>query len=214
MKGQKNKDIFTKAKALALLSFLGDFWKLLLFFIAIIGFLSLYRKLPIETVLILLVVFLIIMLLFRSYAIEQALKRIEKILGQKFPLPPSKEAVGSPGYIMSKCVSATVIKENPRDGDVEIWVSCKQKIMTTDGCPPNCPKYEEPPKPTGQGAFGGMVLGGIIGLVGGPAGVILGGLLGGLVGHGLESSVSIPSVEKTLTKWRNLDQKPILHVEE
>ncbi len=212
MKEKKNKDITTKA--LILFRFLGDFRKLLLEFVVILTVLWLFTKPPIETVLVILAILLVTILLFRSYVIEGALERIEKILEQKFPLLPLQEAVGSPGYIMSTCKWATLIKENPRDGDVEIWVSCKQKIMTTDGCPANCQRYEVPPKSTGQGALGAMVLGGIIGLAGGAAGVILGGLLGGLVGHGLESSASIPPVEKILSKWKNLGKNPIVHVKE
>jgi len=47
-------------------------------------------------------------------------------------------------------------------------------------------KEEEEVITTGGGAFLGMAVGGLIGLIGGPIGVIIGGLIGALVGNQLE----------------------------
>ena len=46
----------------------------------------------------------------------------------------------------------------------------------------------QPPelKPTGGGAFAGMIVGGAIGSIGGPVGVIIGGVLGALLGNQAE----------------------------
>lgn len=41
-------------------------------------------------------------------------------------------------------------------------------------------------KPSGAGAFGGLVVGGAIGLPFGPMGVLIGGLLGAVVGNQIE----------------------------
>jgi len=41
-------------------------------------------------------------------------------------------------------------------------------------------------KTSGAGAFGGMVIGGLLGLVLGPAGVVIGGLIGAAIGDQIE----------------------------
>ncbi len=47
--------------------------------------------------------------------------------------------------------------------------------------------FEHPEEPTtGNGAFAGMILGGAIGLAGGPVGVIIGGVLGAVFGDQVE----------------------------
>lgn len=47
-------------------------------------------------------------------------------------------------------------------------------------------KKEEEIKTTGAGAFGGMVIGGLLGLIFGPAGVIAGGMIGAVIGDQME----------------------------
>lgn len=46
----------------------------------------------------------------------------------------------------------------------------------------------QPPelKPTGGGAFAGMLIGGAVGTIGGPVGVIIGGVIGALLGNQAE----------------------------
>lgn len=43
-------------------------------------------------------------------------------------------------------------------------------------------KKEEVEETSGAGAFGGMILGGLLGLAFGPGGVIIGGLIGAIIG--------------------------------
>ena len=65
--------------------------------------------------------------------------------------------------------------------------------MTKEGCPVSCDGYAEytQPPPSGKGALGGMVAGGIIGLAGGPLGVILGGIIGGVLGNAIEEDKQV-----------------------
>jgi hypothetical protein len=49
------------------------------------------------------------------------------------------------------------------------------------------PTEREPEeKPTGGGAFAGMLIGGALGAAGGPPGIIIGGIIGALIGNQLE----------------------------
>lgn len=59
----------------------------------------------------------------------------------------------------------------------------------SNDCPPDQmePSKREPEKkPSGGGAFAGMVVGGALGAAGGPIGVIIGGVLGALIGNQVE----------------------------
>ena len=47
-------------------------------------------------------------------------------------------------------------------------------------------KKEEEIKTSGAGAFGGMIIGGALGLPFGPGGVIIGGIIGAIVGDNIE----------------------------
>jgi hypothetical protein len=87
-----------------------------------------------------------------------------------------------------RCHNIEVINQEEENGICKITVRCRVGMMSKNGCPPNCPKFERP-VPTGTGAVGGAVIGGIIGTVFLPAlGTVLGGLLGAIFGHAIEDA--------------------------
>lgn len=65
-----------------------------------------------------------------------------------------------------------------RDKNSDPWESWRTEMKPTSQPPPL--------KPTGGGAFAGMIVGGAIGSLGGPVGVIIGGVLGALLGNQAE----------------------------
>ncbi|KPV65551.1 MAG: hypothetical protein AOA65_0059 [Candidatus Bathyarchaeota archaeon BA1] len=69
-------------------------------------------------------------------------------------------------------------------GFVEIGGLLRKQRSLSDNNPEE--KKEEEVKTTGAGAFGGMVIGGLLGLILGPAGVIVGGMIGAAIGDQME----------------------------
>ena len=63
----------------------------------------------------------------------------------------------------------------------------KEKITPSNPGLDNEEKEKDEVKPSGSGAFGGMVVGGVIGTaIGGPVGTIIGGLIGAILGNQIE----------------------------
>lgn len=127
--------------------------------------------------------------------------------------------IGSLGSVYPDCRWA-VLSRTETDGGRhvrDIYVSCShpEKPITAQGCPENCRRFEDQPQPSGSGAFGGMVIGGLVGLmVGGPVGVILFGLIGGGLGHASEAASLAPKVSSEIRSCQALKLKWQIHVED
>jgi len=101
------------------------------------------------------------------------------------------ERVYSPGFVYTSCRWLRISREEMGKDTRHIYIYCghPNNPMTPHGCPRGCPYLDTSDKPTGAGAFAGLVLGGLAGLVvGGAAGVIIGGLLGAIIGNSLEET--------------------------
>jgi len=62
----------------------------------------------------------------------------------------------------------------------------KRLFSKMNPCSNRDQSHDEEIRTSGAGALAGMVLGGLVGLLGGPAGVIIGGIIGALVGNQIE----------------------------
>ncbi len=83
--------------------------------------------------------------------------------------------------------------------------------MTLHECPLGCPYLDTSDKPTGIGAFAGLVLGGLAGLLlGGLPGVIIGGLLGAIIGNSLEI---VKPVQQKITELRKRGINYVIYVD-
>jgi len=122
-------------------------------------------------------------------------KTIE-FMGHVFSLQSSKER---PGFIKTRCLNLEVCNYRDVDDVRYIEVRCKLGYMTHYGCPMDCPGYEGP-EPTGAGTFVGVVLGGLIGLAGGPLGVLAGAILGGLAGTAIEAGGTLTLFEQLVNE--------------
>jgi hypothetical protein len=123
-----------------------------------------------------------------------------------------KASVKSPGFVYAECTWLVILKEDPR---CHFYVTCThpQKPLTREGCPSGCPYFRVPPQPSGVGAYGGMILGGLLGLVvAGPIGVFLGGLLGGAIGHAMEVSSLEPKVRSAIRRCEEQKLEWVIHV--
>ncbi len=100
--------------------------------------------------------------------LRQIAERLKVELGEK---------VQSPGYVYTTCRWLRISKIEVKGGVYHTYVYCAhpRRPMTKHGCLTPCPYLDTSDKPTGSGAFVGMVLGGLAGLIlGGPSGVIVG----------------------------------------
>jgi len=93
------------------------------------------------------------------------------------------------GYINPKCKNLEVVRTEETDDTVYIYVKCKAGYLTKNGCPYNCQGFTSI---TGAGTFLGGIIGGLLGLAGGPLGVLAGFVLGGLGGTILEGLSQSP----------------------
>jgi len=109
-------------------------------------------------------------------------KMIE-FVGSAYSLQSSEERLG---YIKSKCVNLEIIDYYDIVNVRYIEVRCRLGYMTRYGCPKDCPGFKSL-APTGAGTFAGVVIGGFLGLVGGPLGVLAGAIIGGLLGTAIET---------------------------
>lgn len=122
-------------------------------------------------------------------------KTIE-FMGNMFSLQSSEER---PGFIKTKCLNLEVANYRDENGVRYIKVRCRLGYMTRYGCPRDCPGYKGP-EPTGAGTFVGVVLGGLIGLAGGPLGVLAGAILGGLFGTAIEAGGKLTPFEQLVNE--------------
>lgn len=123
-----------------------------------------------------------------------------------------KARVKSPGFVYAECTWLVILKEDPR---CHFYVTCThpQKPLTREGCPSGCPYFRGPLRPSGVGAYGGMILGGLLGLVvAGPIGVFVGGLLGGTIGHAMEVSSLEPKVKSAIRRCEEQKLEWVIHV--
>jgi hypothetical protein len=123
-----------------------------------------------------------------------------------------KAPVESPGFVYTECTWLTIHKESPR---CNLYITCThpQKPLTPEGCPTGCQYFRGPQQPSGVGAYGGMVLGGLLGLVvAGPIGVFLGGLLGGAIGYAMEVSSLEPKVKNAIKRCEEQGLEWALHI--
>lgn len=114
-----------------------------------------------------------------GYCTGEDLEDIKKILKDGFKL--ERIETGSMFYPTCDYIDFS-------EADCNFNLRCQIQMMDEEGCPEKCPafvRYE--PSPTGKGAFGGMVLGGFLGLIGGAIGIIIGGIAGGALGNAVES---------------------------
>ena len=130
------------------------------------------------------------------------------------------EKVSSPGIIYPDCrwirVSKYVDKHFPncyKERHIYVYCTHPSKPMKSDGCPPQCPYRQPPPKPLGFGAFSGLVVGGLLGLIAGPGGVLMGGLIGALVGHTLEVESLTPQAKAQIETCKNQGIKYFIHID-
>jgi len=93
------------------------------------------------------------------------------------------------GYINPKCRNLEVIRTEESGDTTYIYVRCKVGYLTKNGCPYNCQGFTSI---TGAGTFLGGILGGLLGLAGGPIGVLAGFILGGVGGTILEGQSQSP----------------------
>jgi len=102
-------------------------------------------------------------------------------------LPTSFTFKGSEytGYINTRCRRLTVEKIEERDEIAYVYVKYDAGYLLKSGCPSKCPGFSTV---SGLGTFGGGVVGGLVGLAGGPLGVLGGFILGGIGGTILEAA--------------------------
>ena len=116
------------------------------------------------------------------FSVDRALGAVKEMIKDLRPRKSVSTKSGNPtsGNVFSNCKWMGI---HPADEVCNIYVYCERKLMVKGGCPDGCDGYGEytPPTPSGTGALGGMVTGGLIGLAGGPVGVILGGIIGGVL---------------------------------
>ncbi len=121
------------------------------------------------------------------FSVDKTLRAVKEMVKDLLPRKslPTKSGNPTSGNVFSNCKWMGI---HPTDEACNIYVYCKQNLMVKGGCPDDCNGYEEHtlPTPSGTGALGGMVSGGLIGLAGGPVGVILGGIIGGVLGNAIE----------------------------
>jgi hypothetical protein len=149
-----------------------------------------------------------IFLVILGILMHQKLMEISVLLreiGRK--LGATSVEIKNPGLVYPNCTWLTLSK--PVDIDwgkrlcrIHVRCSYPEKLINIyEGCPMNCSGFKGPPQPSGAGAYGGMVIGGLLGLIiAGPVGAILGGLIGGGIGHVAEASSLEPIVRRELRR--------------
>lgn len=122
---------------------------------------------------------LIAVMLAVKYILDKLGEKLDYIIGILLRIAAKMgvnigEGVQSPGYVYATCRWLRISKEEIRDSIRHIYVYCAhpEKPITINGCPSNCLYLDPSDKPTGSGAFAGLVLGGLGGLIlgGGPLG--------------------------------------------
>jgi len=162
---------------------------------------------------------LIALILSHKYILDIFGRKLDIITGVLIKLAEQAgikigEEIQSPGYVYTACRWLRIGREEVIDGVHHIYVYCAhpKNPMTIHGCPMGCPYLDTSDRPTGSGAFAGLVLGGLAGLIlGGPPGVIIGGLLGAVIGNTLE--VTKP-VQTRIIDLRNRGVPFQIHIDE
>ena len=123
-------------------------------------------------------------------------------------LPTSFTFKGSEytGYINTRCRRLTVEKIEEKDEAAYVYVKCNAGYLLKSGCPSKCPGFSTV---SGAGTFGGGVVGGLVGLAGGPLGVLGGFILGGIGGTILEA-MSLSEYETKTAEIRRKGRKIVI----
>jgi hypothetical protein len=123
------------------------------------------------------------------------MSNLEKIVSIITPLLPPPEIIISIVMLIMLCLvfySQIMLGKDMKDGFNRVITNLKGGAKGNPFNPLNnnsnnedIEKGEEV-KTSGAGAFTGMIIGGALGLIGGPAGVIIGGIIGGIIGNIVE----------------------------